>query len=211
DIPMFRVQVDRTMAQLLGFTEADAVRNVITTLMSSAQLAPNLWIDPASGNPYFIGVQYPQHSIRDKHTLERIPIASDKTRPDGTRIKCRLDQVAHIDRSQGPAEIYHHSIDRVSQIFVSVGDQELASTAQEIERILAEFPVKWALNKLPEDKKDLAANEAFQDKLGRFLREEKNVARRAALARQIKQEFGVDANELKLPPGVRFQVRGEVS
>src|SRR5262249_55431955 len=63
ELPQYRVEVDRTAAQLLGITETDAVRNVIVTLMSSAQLAPNSWIDPKSGNPYFVGVQYPEHRV----------------------------------------------------------------------------------------------------------------------------------------------------
>jgi multidrug efflux pump subunit AcrB len=213
DIPMFHVNVDRTKAQLLGFTESDAIRNVITTLMSSAQLAPNFWIDPSSGNPYIIGVQYPQHSVRDKHTLERIPISTERIRPDGTRFRPRLDQVATIERTQGPSEIYHYDIDRVSQIFVSVGDQDLAGVAQEIDRILAEFPLKHALRTLPTvypDKKALIDDDQFQRRLGAFVREHKNVNRRKALGEAIQQDFGIDPDPLRLPAGVRFDVRGEV-
>jgi multidrug efflux pump subunit AcrB len=215
DLPQFRIDVDRTAAQLLGFTETDAIRNVITTLMSSAQLAPNFWIDPKSGNPYVIGVQYPQYNVRDKHTLESIPIFTDRTRPDGTRIKCRLDQVAKIERTQGPSEIYHYDIDRVSQIFVTVGDHDLAGVAAEVERIVHEFPLKHALATLQADKdpkkQALAQDEKFQEKLGAFLNEDKNIKRRIALRKEILDQFAVDANTMKLPPGVRFSIRGEVS
>jgi multidrug efflux pump subunit AcrB len=178
--------------------------------MSSAQLAPNFWIDPASGNPYFIGVQYPQDLVRDKHTLEAIPIATDRMRPDGSRVRARLDQVADIERTQGPAEIYHYDIDRVSQIFVSVAGQDLAGAAAEIERVVAEFPLRYALERLPVGMGHLADDEHFKETLEKYLYEQKNFKRRDRLARELREQYQLDLATLKLPAGVRFSVRGEV-
>jgi multidrug efflux pump subunit AcrB len=210
DLPQYSVNVNRDEAQLLGFNQTDAIRNVITTLMSSAQLAPNFWIDPETGNPYFIGVQYPQYLLRDKHTLEAIPISGERMRSDGTRPRARLDQLAQIDRTQGPSEIYHYDLDRVSQIFVSVGDQHMTTVATEIEHIVAEFPLKYALDKLPPARRNLADDSAFREKLEAYLHEEEDVKRRDALAREIRATYQIDLAELRLPPGVRFTVRGEI-
>jgi multidrug efflux pump subunit AcrB len=211
DLPQYRVEVDRTAAQLLGLTETDAIRNVVTTLMSSAQLAPNFWMDPKSGNPYIIGVQYPEHLVRDKNTLERILISLDRTRPDGTPVKARLDQVARLERSQGASEIYHVDIKRVNQIYVSVGGHDLAGVAREIERIVAAFPLEYALERLHADQKHLADDAAFRGKLEAFVKEDKNRERQRALGREIWKEYRVDPDELKLPAGFHFTVRGEVS
>src|SRR5262249_42670366 len=109
DLPQLRVEVDRTKAALLGYTASDVIRNVISTLMSSAQIAPNFWIDPESGNPYFIGVQYPEHLIEDLQTLETIPISSERaTRGSSSTMSPArsptvrlLKDVARIERSQG--------------------------------------------------------------------------------------------------------------
>jgi multidrug efflux pump subunit AcrB len=210
NLPQFQIKVNRDAAQLLGLSQTDAIRNVITTLMSSAQIAPNFWIDPASGNPYFIGVQYPQDLVRDKHTLEAIPIATDRVRPDGSRARARLDQVADIERTQGPAEIYHYDIDRVSQIFVSVAGQDLAGAAAEIERVVAEFPLKYALGQLPVGMGHLAEDERFKETLEKYLYEQKNFKRRDRLARELRDKYQLDLAALKLPAGVRFSVRGEV-
>jgi multidrug efflux pump subunit AcrB len=210
DLPMFKIDVNRTTAQLLGFSETDAIRNVITTLMSSSQLAPNFWLDPNSGNPYLIGVQYPQYTVRDKHTLESIPISSDRVGPDGRRIHARLDQLARIDRLQGPAEVYHRDLDRVSQIFVSVADHDMAGVAQEVERLVDQFPLQHALGLLKGDRRKLAEDEAFKEKLDEYLREHKNFKRRTQLAREIEKEYRLDPKELRLPGGVRFDVQGEV-
>jgi multidrug efflux pump subunit AcrB len=210
DLPQYRIDVDRTKAQLLGLSETDAIRNVITTLMSSAQLAPNFWIDPDKGNPYLIGVQYPQHFVKSKHTLESIPITSARAGNDGQRGKTRLDQVARIERTQGPSEIYHHGLDQVSQIFVSVGDQDVAGTAAEVERVLDDFRLQYALGLLPKKQKHLADDERFKEKLAAYLHVDKNVIRQRELGKAITDEYQIDPSELKLPPGFRFEVRGEV-
>jgi multidrug efflux pump subunit AcrB len=211
NLPQLLIDVDRTQARLQGLTETDVIRNVITALMSSAQIAPNFWIDPKSGNPYFIGAQYPQHEVFDKHSLEGIPIVSERPGPDGMRSKVRLDQVAHIDRTQGPVEVYHHDIDRVSQVFVSVGDQDLAGVAAEIERIVHEFPLKYALGKLPPEKRHLEKDEEFKELLEAYLHEDQKPERLHAGRESIQKKFGVDPAELKLADGVRFTVRGEIS
>jgi multidrug efflux pump subunit AcrB len=210
NLPQLLVNVDRDKAQLLGFTQTDVIRNVITALMSSAQLAPNFWIDPASGNPYIIGAQYPQEAIVDLHTLEGIPISPDRPRRDGMAPKIRLDQVAKIERSQGPVEVYHHDIDRVNQIFVSVGDQDLAGVAAETERIVHEFPLKYGLGLLPPEKKHLEKDEEFKDRLETFLIESRKPELRHLERQAIMKDYGLDPARLRLPEGVRFTVRGEI-
>jgi multidrug efflux pump subunit AcrB len=137
DLPQLKVEVDRTAAARLKLTETDVIRNVITALMSSAQLAPNFWIDPISGNPYVIGVQYPEHLVEDLQTLENVPASPEKGRRQ-QRVPL-LKDVARIERTQGPVEVFHHDIDRVSQIFVSVGENDLARVAAQVERIVSEL------------------------------------------------------------------------
>src|SRR5262249_35534406 len=46
ELPQFRIDVDRRQAALRQLNQTDAVHNVIAALMSTAQLAPNFWIDP---------------------------------------------------------------------------------------------------------------------------------------------------------------------
>jgi multidrug efflux pump subunit AcrB len=134
-LPQLRIEVDRTKAALLGLTESDVVRNVIAALMSSSQIAPNFWIDSQNGNHYFIGVQFPEHVVEDLSTLENIPITPDRGRTAGVAPRL-LKEVARIERTQGPVEVYHYSADTVSQLFVSVADNDLAGVGAEVERIV---------------------------------------------------------------------------
>jgi multidrug efflux pump subunit AcrB len=212
DLPQLRIDVDRTKARLLGFTETEVIRNVITALMSSAQLAPNFWIDPATGNPYVIGAQYAQDVVTDIHTLEGIPISKEGMGSAATAPRVRPDQVAAIERTQGPVEVFHHNVDRVSQIFVSVGDQDLAGVAAEIERIVAEFPLKHALDLIepPARRQRLANDEAFKEALEAYLREGQKPEHLHAQRARIMDHYKVDPELLRLPKGVRFTVRGEI-
>ncbi len=147
DLSQLRIDVDRTQAARLKLTQTDVIRNVITALMSSAQLAPNFWIDPSSGNPYVIGVQYPEHLVADIQTLENIPLSA--ARAPGTERVPLLCDVAKVERSQAPVEIYHYDVERVNQLFVNVADQDLAGVANRVEDLVKELPLNYALWKLP--------------------------------------------------------------
>src|SRR5262249_35009518 len=154
-----QINVDRVAAARLGLTQTDTVRNVIAVLMSSAQLAPNFWIDPGSGNPYIIGVQYPQHLVESIRTLENIPLSSERGR-NLLRVPL-LKDVARIERTQGPIEIYHHDIDRVDQLLVNVNGNDLAGVAGEVERLVGQLARQYVVSQLSEPRKELAESEDF--------------------------------------------------
>jgi multidrug efflux pump subunit AcrB len=212
DLPQLRIDVDRTRAALLGFSETDVIRNVITALMSSAQIAPNFWIDPDSGNPYLIGVQYPEHQVENIWTLENVPVSSERGarslgRPGSDRPIVRLlKDVARLERVQGPVEAYHHDVNPASQLLVNVTGNDLARVAAQVERLVDRPPLEYALDNLPANKEHLEDDEPFHRRLEQYLKKGTPALREA-----IRKDYGVDPERLKLPPGVRVQVRGEVS
>ena len=60
DYPEYVIDVDRAKAADLGLTQEEVMKSVIGALNSSIQYNKlNFWIDDVSGNPYFVGVQYP--------------------------------------------------------------------------------------------------------------------------------------------------------
>jgi multidrug efflux pump subunit AcrB len=209
DLPQLRIVVDRTAAARPKITENDVVRNVITALMSSAQIAPNLWIDPHSGNPYVIGVQYPEYAVESIQTLEKIPIM-----PQGASSKdgpvCRLEDVARVERTQAPIEVYHHNVNRVSQLFVSVADNDLAGVAAEVERIVHHLPMAYALNYVPATKEDLKSDADFLQKLKAYVKNG-NRKQQNEQGAEISRQYGLNAEALLMPPDTRALVHGEVS
>jgi multidrug efflux pump subunit AcrB len=203
DLPQLRVVVDRTAATRSDLTENDVIRNVITALMSSAQIAPNIWLDPESGNPYIIGIQYPEYAVNSIQTLEKIPLTGSQ----GKRgVLCRLEDVAKVERTQAPVEVYHKNVNRVSQLFVSVGDSDLAGVAAEVEQIAKDLPLAYALDHLPDAQKHLKDDPEFRTRLEQYLKK-----RQPALAVDLKQRYDVPLDELRLPRDTRVEVRGEIT
>jgi multidrug efflux pump subunit AcrB len=172
--------------------------------MSSAQIAPNFWIDPQNGNPYFIGVQYPEHLVENIRTLENIPISSERGRSAGSPVRL-LKDVAEIQRTQGPIEVYHYNANRVSQLFINVSGNDLARVAGAVEKLVNQPPLEYALGNLPANKEELAENEEFHKDLERYLQKNQKPHRM-----QMMKQYGVDPERLKLPQGVRVEVKGEV-
>ena len=60
DYPALQLDIDRVRASELGLNEKEVVGNVITALTSDQMIAPSYWVDPKSGNDYFLTVQYPE-------------------------------------------------------------------------------------------------------------------------------------------------------
>jgi multidrug efflux pump subunit AcrB len=217
DLPQLRIVVDREKAAQPGLTETDIIRNVITALMSSSQIAPNFWIDPNTGNPYVIGVQYPEWAVDGIRTLEEIPVTGGRIGRDaymrgqpsprgsvGPRV-VRLEDVATIERGMGPVEVYHYGANRVSQLFVSVQDKDLAGAATDVEKVVRAFPLTYAIAHLPAQQEHLGQDPVFVGRIDAFLKNG-SANHRAT----IKSEYGIDPELLRLPRGIRIEVRGEV-
>jgi multidrug efflux pump subunit AcrB len=126
--------VDRVKAAYLGLTQEDVVKNVVTTLNSSINFAPAFWIDHRNGNHYFIGAQYRESAIRSLDTVEDIPITGPRQ-----RMPVMLKQIATFDRTTAPAEVDHHNITRVIDIYANVSGRDVGRTAADIERAIADI------------------------------------------------------------------------
>ena len=74
DYPSLRIAFNRTRAGELRLTEKEVVSNIITALTSSQVIAPSLWIDPNSGNNYFLTVMYKDGQIKSIDDLKAIPL-----------------------------------------------------------------------------------------------------------------------------------------
>src|SRR5207247_776493 len=64
----------------------------------------------------------------------------------------QLRDVSQIDRTQGPVEVFHYQADRVSQLFVSIGDNDLGRVATEVDSIVGQLPLTYAVTVLPREK-----------------------------------------------------------
>jgi multidrug efflux pump subunit AcrB len=132
DYPSLRIDVNRLHAAKLGLTEKDVLTNVITSLTSNQMIAPDLWIDPLSGNDYYLTVQYPESQIRTIQDLESIPLHAD-----GVVQPTRLDMVASIHQMKAPTEVDHYQIRREIDIYVQPSSEDLGAAAGVARKIIA--------------------------------------------------------------------------
>jgi multidrug efflux pump subunit AcrB len=138
DAPALELDVDRDRVSQLGLNTREVVSNVITSLVSNQMIAPTFWVDPKSGNDYYLTVQYPEGRVQTLNDLKSIPLrASNRPMPT------TLDAVTSFDRTQGPTEIAHYQIRRVIDIYVNTTGEDLGRVTEGIEQIVAQ-------TKLPE-------------------------------------------------------------
>src|SRR6266852_186572 len=136
DYPVFNIEVDRVKAAYVGLTQQDAVQNVVTALNSSVNFLPSFWIDEKNGNHYFLGAQYTEDEIRDKSTLENIPLTDPGPLGEASRQPTLVRNIATITHGVAPLEVEHRNITRVTDIYANVSGRDVASVAADIQKRL---------------------------------------------------------------------------
>jgi multidrug efflux pump subunit AcrB len=131
DYPSLRISIDRMRASELGLTEREVVSNVVTALTSNQMIAPSIWIDPKSGNNYFLTVMYREDQVQSIADLKAIPLHGT-----GITQPTRLDMVANIQQFEAPTEMDHAQIRRVMDIYVRPQSEDLGRITKAIQTIV---------------------------------------------------------------------------
>jgi multidrug efflux pump subunit AcrB len=133
DYPALRVNVDRTRASELGLTPKEVISNVITSLTSDVMIAPSYWVDPKTGNNYFVTVQYPENQVKSIDDLKSMPLrAPNRSAPT------YLDEVASITPDLTPTEVDHYQLQRTIDVYVAPTGEDIGGPAKQIAKIVAE-------------------------------------------------------------------------
>src|SRR6202040_183710 len=74
--PTLNVNVDRSLAGLVGLSEKDAATAMQTTLAGSSQTSPTYWLNPKTGVSYAVSIQTPQRDLGTMSGLRNIPVSS---------------------------------------------------------------------------------------------------------------------------------------
>jgi HAE1 family hydrophobic/amphiphilic exporter-1 len=131
DYPALQLDINREKASLLGLSQKEIVDNVITALTSNGMIAPNYWIDPKSGNPYMLTVQYPENQVKTISDLKQIPLRGEKnTEPTF------LDSVVKVSAIPSPTEVDHYQLFRVIDVYVSPKGEDLGQITGQVEGII---------------------------------------------------------------------------
>jgi HAE1 family hydrophobic/amphiphilic exporter-1 len=131
DYPALKVNVNRARASELGLDPKEVVDNLITALTSNAMIAPSYWVDPKSGNNYFVTVQYPENQVKSLEDLKTMPL-----RAPNLKLPTYLDQVADVSTILTPTEVDHYQLQRAIDVYVSPSGEDIGKPTNEIGRIV---------------------------------------------------------------------------
>ena len=135
DYPALQVNVNRERASQLGLSPREVVDNLITALTSDAMIAPSYWVDPKSGNNYFVTVQYPENQVKSLEDLKAMPLRAPEL-----KVPTYLNQVADVKPILTPTEVDHYQLQRTIDVYVAPSGEDLATPAKQIAKIVAATP-----------------------------------------------------------------------
>jgi multidrug efflux pump subunit AcrB len=130
--PALTIDVDRSRAQELEISEAEAIGNVLVTTNSSGQTSPNFWVDPKNGVSYLLAVQLPTYRVNSAQDLWTVPVT-----PTSAKSSQMLMNIAQFGRTKVPIVASQFNIMPVFDVNADVQGRDLASAAAEIEKVMA--------------------------------------------------------------------------
>jgi multidrug efflux pump subunit AcrB len=147
DTPQLLVNVDRTAAEDVGLSMRDVGSDLLVSLASSSQTAPNFWMDPKTGVQYPVAVQTPQVRIDSMQALESTPLSSGSasltssgsyaTPTLASTVRPELlSNVASVSHQLGPTNITHYNIARTIDVQAGVDGADLASVASRVQKLI---------------------------------------------------------------------------
>jgi CzcA family heavy metal efflux pump len=130
--PKLQLDVDRTKASQVGFTQREVAQNLLISLSGSFQTATAFWLDSRTGVSYSIITQTPQYRMSKPQDLENIPIstAASAATPQ------ILAGLASLTRGAEMGEVSHYDIQSGIDIYGGVDGRDLGGVARDITPII---------------------------------------------------------------------------
>jgi multidrug efflux pump subunit AcrB len=131
--PTLKVDVDRSLAGLVGLSENDAATAMLTTLSGSSQVHQIYWLNPKTGVSYPVSVQTPQQDIDTLSALQNMPL----TAGSGGSSQL-LGGLATIARGRSDAVVSHYNVRPVIDIYATPQGSDLGSLAADVRQVMAQ-------------------------------------------------------------------------
>ncbi|WP_397569844.1 efflux RND transporter permease subunit [Schlesneria sp. T3-172] len=133
--PELNIDADRTLLSQLGISARDLSNDMLVSLSSSGQAAPNFWLDPRTGVQYPLVVQAPQFRIDSVDAINSTPVSRSG---DSTEAQL-LGNLASVRHAFGPTNVTHYNIAQSFDVLAGVQGTDLGSVAAAIDRIVDEI------------------------------------------------------------------------
>jgi HAE1 family hydrophobic/amphiphilic exporter-1 len=143
DYPALQLNVNRDRTSQLGLSPKEVVDNVITALTSNVMIAPSYWVDPKTGNNYFVSVQYPENQVKSIEDLKAMPLRSPNL-----KMPTYLNQVAEVTQIQTPTEVDHYQLQRTFDVYVAPEGEDIGGPMKTISKIVdgTQLPANMRVN-----------------------------------------------------------------
>ncbi|HEY4355806.1 MAG TPA: efflux RND transporter permease subunit [Acidobacteriaceae bacterium] len=135
NLPRWTINVDRTRAQQVGYSQRDIAQDVLVGLSGSFQTSPTFFLNPQNHVSYNIAVQTPQYEVKDLQELQNFPVANGNPALQPQI----LGNLASIDRGVEQGTVSHYNARPIIDIYGSVEGTDLAGVAKRIDAIVAEY------------------------------------------------------------------------
>jgi multidrug efflux pump subunit AcrB len=130
--PTLNVNVDRSLAGLVGLSEKDVATAMQTTLSGSSQTSPTYWLNPKTGVSYPVSIQTPTNTLGTMNGLKNIPVTS------GSANTQLLGGLATVERTASNAVVSHYNVRPVIDIFATPQGRDLGGIAADIRKLMQE-------------------------------------------------------------------------
>jgi multidrug efflux pump subunit AcrB len=131
NLPEIQLNIDRTRGVLLGMSERSVAQNMLISLSSSTQTAPNFWLNPKNGVSYSISVQTPEYKIASMDDMRSTGLNSETQ--DGQL----LTNLATTKRIVSPGLVSHYNVQPTLDINATTQGRDLGGVASDIEKVIA--------------------------------------------------------------------------
>ena len=132
DAPTLFLNIDRTRAQYVGMEARDVAQNVLVSLSSSFQTAPNFWLDPRNGVSYQVAVQTPQYRVDNYQALQNTPVTASAP---GVQPQI-LGNLVSSSTVARPASISHYDVQPMINVYASVSGRDLGSVSTRVAQLV---------------------------------------------------------------------------
>src|SRR2546426_540058 len=132
--PDLLFSVDRTLAQQMGLTQRQVASNLLVSLSSSAQTAPNFWLNPQSGISYTVQVMTPPDKITSFEGMTNTPVTAP-----GLATPQLFGNLVTARRQTSLAVVNHYNLLPVADVYAAPDERDLGGVAADVDRVIAQM------------------------------------------------------------------------
>ena len=132
NMPEFLFSIDRIRAQQIGLTQREVASDLLISLSSSGQTAPNFWLNPQNGVSYSVSVRTPTYQLTSLSDLANTPVTAP-----GLAEPQLLGNLASVSRQTSFAVVNHYNVQPVTDVYVGADDRDLGGVARDIDGVIA--------------------------------------------------------------------------